>query len=369
MKTKFLIPIFVLSVVISCKQDKKSQLAELRKQRDKLTDQINTLEKELGDSTKELNLQKVSVIDMQYSEFKHFIEVQGKLDGEDYVDVAPEGVGVIEEIYVSVGQEVVKGQSLARLNDAAIRDQLKALETQYKFVKETYEKQQKLWDQKVGSEIQYLQSKTAKEQLESQLSAVHKQLDMYTIKAPISGTVEEVNAKVGQMASAANPIPPFRVINFTSIKVKAEIAEAYSQKIKVGDNVQVYFPDLDREITAKISTSSRFINPSSRTFTVEARLNPDKNGFKANMIAILKINDYSATNSLVIPINYIQTDPKGNFVYIIENKNNKSYTKKAFIEQGQSYNGNVEILKGLNIGDKVVTSGYLDLEEGENVVL
>jgi RND family efflux transporter MFP subunit len=361
-------------LAISCKPNKDAErtkkmaeLTELRKKHDDIADQIKRIEQELGDSSKNQKFLRVTVVDLKPSVFKHFIEVQGKLDGEDYVDVAPEGMGVVEEVYVKVGQAVNKGQALARLNDAAGRDQLKALETQYKMAKDAFEKQQRLWDQKIGSEMQYLQAKTNKEALESQLAGSRKQLDMLTIKSPISGTVEEVNIKVGQMASAQNPIPPFRVINFSSLKVKADVAEAYSQKINVGDNVQVFFPDLNRDIDAKITAASRYINPSSRTFTVEARLNPDKNGFKANMVAVLKINDYKSEKAMVVPINYIQSDPNGNFVYVAESNGKDYVSTRVFVEQGQSYNGMVEITKGLKAGDKVITSGYLDLEEGETI--
>jgi RND family efflux transporter MFP subunit len=373
-KYKFIVPALILALAISCKPNKDAErtkkmaeLTELRKKHDDIADQIKRIEQELGDSSKNQKFLRVTVVDLKPSVFKHFIEVQGKLDGEDYVDVAPEGMGVVEEVYVKVGQAVNKGQALARLNDAAGRDQLKALETQYKMAKDAFEKQQRLWDQKIGSEMQYLQAKTNKEALESQLAGSRKQLDMLTIKSPISGTVEEVNIKVGQMASAQNPIPPFRVINFSSLKVKADVAEAYSQKINVGDNVQVFFPDLNRDIDAKITAASRYINPSSRTFTVEARLNPDKNGFKANMVAVLKINDYKSEKAMVVPINYIQSDPNGNFVYVAESNGKDYVSTRVFVEQGQSYNGMVEITKGLKAGDKVITSGYLDLEEGETI--
>jgi membrane fusion protein, multidrug efflux system len=382
MNTKKILPLVLIFalVIFGCKQDKEAQLkkvreektvqlGKLRKQHDDIADKIKQLEKELagGDSASDKKNLRVSVEPVKTSVFKHYIEVQGKLDGEDNVDVYPEAQGVIMDVMVSVGQAVKKGQALARLDAGPASDQLKALETQYKFAKETFEKQQRLWDQKIGSEMQYLQSKTAKEQLESQLAATRKQIDMMTIKSPISGTVEEVNVKIGQFSSAAMPTPPFRVLNFGTIKVKAEVAEAYSHKVNVGDEVQIYFPDLNKEITAKITAASRFINPSSRTFLVEARLNPEKNGYKANMVAVVKITDYKADNAVVVPVNYIQSDPNGTFVYVAQNEGNKNVAKKVPVVQGQSYNGLVEITKGLKPGEKVITSGYLDLEEGETI--
>ena len=359
--------ILMLVVLFSCKPDKKAELNKLRKQHDEIADKIKKLESEVVDSSKIEKKLNVSVADLKPAVFMHYIEVQGKLDGENNVDVFPEGAGVVEEVLVGVGQAVTKGQALARLDAGPVRDQLKAIETQYKFASETFEKQQRLWDQKIGSEMQYLQAKTAKEQLESQRSAVKKQLGMMTIKSPINGTVEEVNVKLGQMASAAAPTPPFRVLNFGQVKVKAEVAEGYANKVNVGDNVIVYFPDLNKEINAKITTASRYINPLNRTFTIEVRLAPEKNSFKANMVAVLKINDYKADNALVIPVNYIQSDPKGNFVYIVASENKKSIAKKAFVEEGQSYDGKIEIKKGLKPEDKIITSNYLELEENESI--
>ena len=367
MNTKKAIPFLLIFAIaiFGCKQDKVAQLNKLRKQQDEITNEINKLKGVVNDPSKVQKSLRVIVEPAKPETFKHYIEVQGKLDGEDNVDVFPESQGVIDEVLVSVGQAVDKGHALAHIDKGPARDQLKTLETQYQFAKETFEKQQNLWDQKIGSEMQYLQAKTNKEQLESQIAGISKQIDMMTIKAPITGTVEEVNIKVGQFASAVNPLPPFRVLNFSSIKVKADVAEAYSHKVNVGDAVLIYFPDLDKEISAKISTCSRFINPTNRTFTVEVRLNPGNIGYKANMVAVLKINDYKADNDIIVSVNYIQNDPSGNFVYVAQKDGIKSVAKKMYVEQGQSYNGLVEITKGLKQGDLIVTTGYLDLEQGE----
>lgn len=365
-----LISLITVLTIIACKEDKKAQLAKLKKQQEELSQKISDLEKEVADTTSadDSKILKVTLQEIKPTEFKHFIEVQGRLDGEDNVDVQPEGAGgTVTEILVNIGDAVSKGQALARLNSAALADQLKALQANYELAKENFDRQQRLWDQKIGSEMQYLQAKANKDALAGQLSALKEQINMATIKSPINGAVEEVNIKIGSVASPASPIPAFRVVNFTSVKVKADVAEAYSDRISVGDNVTVSFPDIGRDMDAKITAVSRFINSSNRTFLVEARLNTNKTGFKANMIAVLKINDYKSENTVTIPVNYIQSDPNGNFVYIAQNSGKKTVAKKAFIEQGQSYNGVVEITKGLKPGDKVITSNYLELEEGETI--
>lgn len=365
-----LVAVSLVVFVTACQPDKKTQLGQLKKQQAELSAKIKKLEAEIAasDTTKdESKSRQVAIMEIKPETFKHYIEVQGRLDGEDNLDVYPEAMGIVESVNVKNGQAVSRGQVMARLNDAAVREQLKGLETQYQFVKETFEKQERLWNQKIGSEMQYLQAKSQKESLEAQLAATRKQIDMMTIKAPISGTVEDVVLKVGQTASPQ--FPAFRVMNFGSLKVKADVAEAYSNKINVGDDVIVLFPDLNKEIPAKVNTASRYINPINRTFQIEVRLNPEKDGFKANMVAVLKIIDYKVNNAIVVPVNLIQTDPVGNFIYVVQNDAGKDVAKKTYIKQGQSYNGTVEITDGLKAGDKVISSGYLDLEEGEAIKL
>jgi membrane fusion protein, multidrug efflux system len=164
-------------------------------------------------------------------------------------------------------------------------------------------------------------------------------------------------------------LPIFRVVNFSSIKVIADIAEAYSSRVKTGDEVLIYFPDLQKEIIARISSASKYIGPQNRTFQVECRLNPDYNGFKANMIAILKINDYKSENAMVVPINLLQNDQDGNFVFLAEKGNPKTYARKITVKAGVSYNGMVEITEGLKSGDIIITAGQLELQDGETIRL
>lgn len=367
---KIIIFALIVLLVAACSQDKKAELEKLKKQHAELSEKIKQLDMEIGtnDQPDQSKLLNVSVEELKESEFRHYIEVQGKLDGEENVDVQPEGMGgAVQAILVQTGQYVTRGQVLARLNDAALRDQLKALESTYDLARENFERQQRLWDQKIGSEMQYLQAKSNKEALEGQISALKEQINMNSIKSPISGTVEEINIKVGQIASAQSPIPAFRVVNFNSIKVKAEVAEAYSKKVAVGDKVKIIFPDLEREVDANISAVSRYINTINRTFLVEVKIDPKKDGFKANMIAILKITDYSNNKAVSIPVKYLQSDEAGDYIYIAETREGRNFAKKTYIKQGMSYNGLLEVKEGLNAGDKLITSGYLDLEEGEEI--
>ena len=367
--------LFVLTLA-ACTKDKtaeleklKTELEDLKNQQRIVTQKIEKLNEELGlEYGEKTKVMSVSVETIAPAEFRHYIEVQGRLDGEENVDVQPEGMGgAVQTILVQTGQSVVKGQILAKLNDGAMQEQMKALKTQYELANENFERQKRLWDQKVGSEMQFLQAKSNKEALEGQLAALQEQIDMNSIKSPINGTVEEINIKVGQLSSPQMPIPAFRVVNFRTIKVKAEVAEAYSKKVTQGDPVDVMFPDLDKTIDSKISAVSRYINPTNRTFTVEVKLDPEKDSFKANMIAILKITDYKSDSAISLSVKYLQTDLAGDFVYVAEELGGKIAAKKAYINQGQSYNGIVEITEGLKSGDKIITTGYLDIEEGQTI--
>jgi membrane fusion protein (multidrug efflux system) len=335
----------------------EQQIAELQKEQAATADTVTN-----NDDSKLITVQEVAP-----GLFSHYIEVQGMLDGDNNVAVYPETMGTIEEITVRVGQHVSKGQILARMNNAAYKEQLKGLKTSLDLATTVYEKQKKLWEQNIGSEVQYLQAKNNKETLEAQVAGLQEQIDMTEITSPINGTVEESSVKLGQTASPQ--MPAFRVVNFGHLKVVGEVAEAYASKIKAGDQITVYLPDIKKEYHARVSFASNYINQVNRTFHVEARLDESDNNMKANMVAVLKINDYRNDKAVVLPINYVQQDQKGDFVYIARNEGEKLIAAKKFVTLGQIYNGEAEIKDGLNQGDKVITSGYLDLEEGEAVRL
>jgi RND family efflux transporter MFP subunit len=367
MKTPFAFSI-ILMLAAACGTP-QAKLEALKSQRDKINDKIEKLEQEIAASADSASLFAtntfVSVTDMQPQAFKHYIEVQGKLDGDENLAIYPESMGNIVEVKVSVGQPVKAGQVLACINDAPYQEQLKSLQANYSLVQETFKKQENLWKQQIGSEIQYLQAKTAKESLESQIASLQKQIDMTRIKSPITGNVEESLVKVGQGVSPA--FPAFRVVNFDNLKVTADVAEAYTAHISVGDDVIIYLPDIDKEVTARVSFCSKYINTTNRTFAVEARLKTSASQLKANMVTVLKINDYHALKALVLPMNLVQTDHQGQYVLVALPENKQFYARKIPVQTGQIYNGMAEITKGLQPGMKVITAGYLGLNEGEAV--
>ncbi|HEX2396460.1 MAG TPA: efflux RND transporter periplasmic adaptor subunit [Bacteroidales bacterium] len=361
--------ILILIIAAGCSANKEAQLEALKSKRDKLNKQIEQLETQLS-ATKDTASRNeastfVSVENIELKKFDHFIEVQGKLDGDENIALYPETAGNVVEVNVRVGQYVKEGDVLARLNDATFQEQLKSLETNYALADETFTKQENLWKQQIGSEIQYLQAKANKESLEAQLAGLKKQIDMTRIKSPINGNVEESMVKVGQAVSPA--MPAFRVVNFNDLKVTADVAEAYANKISNGDEVIVFLPDIQKEITARVTFTSKYVNPVNRTYLVEARLKQYDKNMKANMVAIMKIKDYHVPEALVIPVNLVQTDNKGQFVLVAQQENDGYFARKLSIKTGQIYNGLAEIVTGLEPGQKVITGGYLNLDEGESV--
>ena len=361
----------ILFIISSCSVDKKGQLNKLKQQQSSIDEKIKTLENELSSEQKETINSKefkyVGLTDVKSSQFDHFIRVQGKLDGDQNIGVFAEVPGTVSAKYADVGHHVVKGQVLAQIDDQQYRSQLEGLETQYKFAADMYDKQKRLWDQKIGSEVQYLQSKTTKESLELQIASLKLQIEKFRIKSPIDGTIEECNIKVGGVVSPDPRLTAYRVVEFKNLKVTAEVSEAYSSRVQQGDKLNVLFPDVNKQVDAQVSFVSKYINPVNRTFMIEARVNSNSPDLKANMIAILQINDYHSENSILIPMNVIQTDNSGSYVYVTRSKDQYHAAFKQPVVIGNSYNGLAEILHGLEDGDKVISAGFQELVDGEYV--
>ncbi|MCX6285156.1 MAG: efflux RND transporter periplasmic adaptor subunit [Bacteroidetes bacterium] len=347
--------------------NKQARLDDLKKQRDKLTTEITKLESEINPQ----GIQPATIVktmEVVKRQFEHYIEVQGRIDGNENIGVVPRNQGgVVTRIYVTQGDHVTAGQLLADMDNEVLKQTLKELQTSLDYATDMYNRQKNLWDQKIGSEAQYLSAKNTKESLEGKMNTLKDQLDMSRIVSPIDGTVEDIPIKVGQMASPASPQPCFRIVNFSRAKAVADVSEAYSNKIRTGDPVKVYLPDLNTELAATVSFSSKYINPTNRTFTVEAIL-PSASGltFRANMIAVVRIKDYDNKNSLAIPQNFIQTArDEGHFVFVAEVTDGKTCARKRIVTPYITYNGLTEVLDGLKEGDKVITTGYKDLYDGQ----
>jgi len=364
-KTLFFSVLVVFAVACSKPADKKSELARLKKEHDALSLKIKALETELklNDSTSGSKETSVAVTEAKISEFNHYLEVQGKVDGEDNIAVSAQMPGAITAVFVKEGDVVRKGQVLAQLDNSVLQQQVESMKQQLAFASSLYIKQKALWDQQIGSEVQYLTSKNNKESLEKSLAALNDQVEMTRIKSPINGSVEEVNLKVGQLASPG--LPAVRVVNFSSAKVVAEIAEAYAPKVKTGNNVIVFFPDFNTEIISQISFTSKYINPVNRTFQSEVRLGPSKVEYRANMMAIVKINDYRNPSAFTIPVTLIRENQTGKYIYVAKEEKGKLVARRLPVTVGNIYNGLAEITNGITAGEKIITTGFNSLIDGE----
>lgn len=346
-------------------EDKKTrQLEKLKEQHAKLDQQIRQLEEELNKGKEPvMRTIPVQLTEVKTEMFSHFIEVQGRVDGEDNIAVSAQLPGVVTTVYVKEGDRVSKGQVMAQLESSALQQQYESARTQLEFATNVYNKQKALWDQQIGSEIQFLTAKNNKEAAEKGVAALREQLEMNKIKAPVSGSVEEVNLKVGQMASPG--MPAIRVVNFSSVKVVTDIAEAYAPKVKPGARVIISIPDLNKDIESKVDFTSKYINPVNRTFLTEIRLKPGQIDYRANMIAKVRINDYNNPEAIVVPVSVVRETANDRYLFVAENQDGKVVAKRRTVKLGQTYNGMAEITEGLKPGDKIITTGFNNLEDGQ----
>ncbi|MFB0907440.1 MAG: efflux RND transporter periplasmic adaptor subunit, partial [Spirosomataceae bacterium] len=357
--TYYLLIITMSAFIASCGRnseggslaEKRTKLIELQQQQATLNEEINTLQSEIGklDTNKAVIATDVVVSPIMSTEFQHFVEGTGRLEAENNVFVTPKIGGAITRIYVKEGDYVKKGQTVATIDNTIMKTSMDAINTQMATAQLLFDKQESLWNQKIGTEVQYIQAKSQIDALKKQLATMKAQNDMNVVKSPISGYVDEVRSQMGEMASPGLGI--LRVVNFSELKVVAEIPDTYAGTISKGDVVKIKFPDLQKEITAKLKFVSQTINPVSRTFTIEANIPNFDKQLKPNLTAIVNINDQSRSRAIVIPRNLIQRTEEGELVYVAVQEGNKKVARSRAIITGLTYDGNIEITSGLNVGD------------------
>jgi RND family efflux transporter MFP subunit len=360
-------------IAISCgsEQRKEDKLKEKMAEFEKLRKEIYDLKIEIakGDSTHSDLGKPVRIATLVISSFKHSIDIQGRVDADETVSVGPQMPGLVKNVYVQAGDKVHAGQVLATLDADAMSQQLAGLKIQRDMAKDVYDRQKSLWDQKIGTEMQYLQAKTQYESIEKQINAMQEQVGMANLKAPIDGVIDAVNIKAGEMAAPgfANII----VVNTSKLRVKGEVAEGYVSKVQNGNPVVLYFPDANKTVDSKITYSGRMINKLNRTFNVEVLLPPNEKDIVPNMISVIKINDYTNDSAIVIPLSAIQQSSDGKtFVYVaVKDKAGKMTAEKRFVTYTMTYEGFAEIMpgQGLSTGDQLITDGNADLNPGDAV--
>jgi RND family efflux transporter MFP subunit len=362
MKKILYIPALLLLAACSNKpKDKKAELADLKKQQADLSVKIAALQAEVGsgDSTKAAD---VSAITLKPGMFTNYVQVQGRIDAQNNVTAYPQASALITAIYVKVGDHVNKGETLAQLDNSVLLQSIAQAQTQVNLMKTLYDRQKNLWDQKIGTEVQYLQAQTNLQSAQKQMAGLHEQADLYRIVAPISGVVDQMDLRLGQAASPGAQGSGIRIVNADVLKVKADVPESYSASVNEGDSVKILFPDLEDSLTAKVTFAAKVIDPGSRSFGIEIKL-PQNKEFRPNMTAVLKIADFSKANTIVIPVNSIQKSDEGDYVYI----NVNGFAKRKNIKEGATSGGLTEVISGLSSGDQLITEGASELGDGDKV--
>ena len=344
---------------------KRKQLQDLKQQVHSLELQIHTLETELSaNETEELVNIKTTTLENQ--KFEHFIEVTGKVEAEQDVDVSPESVGVIKEVLVTEGQHVTKDQVLARLNTDVLERSIEELQVQLSLAVTNYERQKNLWDQNIGSEMEYLQAKNNKESLEKRINGLNTQIEMAEVKSPINGVVDIVYQEKGNIGSPQTPFA--KVINTSNIKIYGDISESYLTKVHKGDDVEIRFPALEKTVEAKINQIGNTIDPNNRTFRVRININNPTNLIKPNLVSVISLRDYVNESAIVVPLLlYIKEDFNGHYTYIVEKENGKSVARKVYVTPGVTNNNMTEINNGLNAGMSIISEGYNQVINGTAV--
>lgn len=363
--------LFILLVFLmqACNNENNTQkeLQELKQKRKELSQKIKKLESKVSKPEKNTARtgELVAVDEVKIQPFSHYIHVHGMVASKNNIMVAPEISGKIDRIQVNEGQQVRKGQVLAHLDTELIRQNIEELKTQLEHARTLFQKQKNLREQNVGTEVEYLNAKNRVESLERQLETQKTQLNKAFVKAPISGYIDEIFPKNGEMVSPQQPL--LRIINLKNVYVEAQVSEAYLSDIRKGDKAKVSFPMLEQSTAGSITTVGRYINPDNRTFKVQVSIPNNDELLKPNLLAVIKLNDFSKDSAVVVPSNIIQYDKKGEYVYKVASEDNKHIARKNYIKTGYVYGGNTLIEKGLKAGEKIITEGYIEINEGEQV--
>ena len=308
------------------------------------------------------NTTPVYTTELERSQFRHYVNVLGTVESDKTIMISPKVGATVEEVLVRAGQEVEKGDILARLDGEITRSQIREVETQLELAETLLERQENLRDEDIGSEVEYLQAENRVESLQRQLATLNEQLENYTIRATISGTVDYVDLKVGETVGPTMPV--IQLANSEALKVTSRVSEAYITRISQTDSVEIRFPSLDETIRKQIDVVSRAINASNRTFGVEIFIPNGSNNIRPNMMAQVKINDITLDDQIVVPANTVQQANNLSYVYVAEQTENGWVARNREVQTGYNYCNELQITSGLEPGERLITSGYTNLADG-----
>ena len=349
---------------------KKAELAELKTELNEIQNKIAALEKELVGEQDEQSSGSykfpVVVKDLKLEPFNHFIEVSGTIEALNIAYISSEIPGQIKEIYIKEGDRVEENQLLAKLNTNSIEKSIEELKTSLELATIIYQKQKNLWDQKIGSEVDYLTAKNNKESLERKLESLNVQLDLAFIKAPFKGIINDIILKKGELSSPGMQI--LQLVNLNKLYINADVAETYLPVIHKGDKVELIFPSYpELSISTPIHRIGNVIHPLNRTINIQLQINNKNEKLKPNGLAIIQINDFSSDNAIVVPSIIIKQDMKGSFLYVAKKLNKKWIAKKRYVKQGISFIDQSMITEGLGAGEKVIIEGYNQISDGSGI--
>ena len=381
---KILSLLFISLLVVSCGNSEESSIEEiiktddlgaikdkkieLSKQQSELTAKIDQLDAAINRLDPNKNLPLILTAIVNDTVFNHYTEVQGEVATKENILIYPEYAGLLTRVYVKEGDRVTKGQILAKIDDGGLSSQLAQIEAQASLAKTTFERQKRLWEQNIGSEIQYLEAKTTYEATQNSVNQLRSQLGKTTVRAPFSGVIDEVITDQGQVVTPGqNQL--FRLVNLDNMYVQAAVPENYLNQIKTGTSVIVELGAIGKQFEGKVRQVGNFINPNNRTFQIEVAIPNEQGLVKPNLIATVKLNDYTAENAVVIPENAIQKNSTGeSLVYLLEPETDSTgVAKRVRVETGYSYGASVEVLEGLKAGDILITEGGKNLRDQQKV--
>jgi len=348
----------------------KSKKSEIDAKLEELSLDLNQLNNKLNVLNKDRNTPLITTITTIEQQFNHFIELQGNVKTKQNVLVYPEMPGILNKVYVKEGQKVKKDQILATIDDGGLSQQLLLLKSNEQLAKTTFERQKRLWDQQIGSEIQYLQAKTSYDSQKNATRQLKKQLGKFTIRAPFSGIIDDVFKEKGTVVAPGPGAEIFRIINLSNMYIETDVPESYISSIKKNKMVEVNFPILGRSYDSSIRQVGNFINPSNRTFRIEVGI-PNLDGeIKPNLTAKLRLNDYSNSNAILIPQSIISENAKGQqFIYVVKDNKEKNqvYAERLVIETGKTNGDFIEVTKNLDANVDIILEGARSVNNGQVV--
>lgn len=375
--------LIVTLVLVSCGDKKQSvdtiiasgdlskirqKKADLDTQQQELAAQIKLLDAEIKKLDPQEKVPLITTFATKQEVFNHFVELQGNVDTKQNLVIFPEFSGILSKVYVKEGQKVSKGQTLAKIDDGGLSQQIAQLQIQADLAKTTYERQERLWNQKIGSEIQFLQAKSNYEAQQKAVNQLKEQLNKTVVKAPFSGTIDDVITEQGSVVSPGQS-QLFRIVSLKDMYIETDVPERYISDVVVGKNVIVEFPILGKTIDAKVRQAGNFINAANRTFKIEIGIPNGSKQIKPNLTAKLKINDYTNEKAILIPQSIISENAEGQqYVYtVIDKTDNKGKAKRVFIETGKTQGDFIEVLSGIENGNEIVEEGARSVKDGQEV--